>query len=196
MITQRFNGPVEWNLGKANHLFLGLSELIVDLQELLSHNKFKGSTMIEIGSYMGESTMLFASSKLFNKIYAIDPLKGNEVFNETSECSWDEVLNQFNINTRFFDNIELIEEYSQYTVSKFEDKSIDFIYIDANHTYESVKNDLQLYLPKLKSNCVIAGHDYCDIKWPGVIKAVNEILGKPNKVYQDSSWVYVKKDIL
>ncbi len=196
MITQRFNGPVEWNLGKANHLFLGLSELIVDLQELLIHNKFKGSTMIEIGSYMGESTMLFASSKLFNKIYAIDPLKGNEVFNDTSECSWDEVKNQFNINTRFFDNIELIQEYSQYTVSKFKDKSIDFIYIDANHTYESVKNDLQLYLPKLKSNSVIAGHDYCDIKWPGVIEAVNEVLGKPKKVYQDSSWIYVKKDIL
>ena len=196
MITQRFNGPVEWNLGKANHLFLGLSELIVDLQELLIHNKFKGSTMIEIGSYMGESTMLFASSKLFNKIYAIDPLKGNEVFNDTSECSWDEVKNQFNINTRFFDNIELIQEYSQYTVSKFKDKSIDFIYIDANHTYESVKNDLQLYLPKLKSNSVIAGHDYCDIKWPGVIEAVNEVLGQPKKVYQDSSWIYVKKDIL
>ena len=73
MITQRFNGPNEWNLGKANHLFLGLSELIIDLQTLLIHNKFKGSEMIEIGSYMGESTMLFGSSQLFNKIYAIDP---------------------------------------------------------------------------------------------------------------------------
>ncbi len=152
--------------------------------------------MIEIGSYMGESTMLFASSQLFNKIYAIDPYIGDEPFNSLSNITWKDVKEQFNINTRFFNNIELIQEYSQYTVSKFENKSIDFIYIDANHTYESVKNDLQLYLPKLKSNSVIAGHDYCDIKWPGVIKAVNEVLGKPNKVYQDSSWIYVKKDIL
>lgn len=196
MITQRFNGPKEWNLGKENHLFLGLSELILDLRTFLKHNKFKGSNMIEIGSYMGESTMLFASSQLFNKIYAIDPYIGDEPFNSLSEITWKDVKEQFNINTRFFNNIELIQEYSQYTVSKFEDKSIDFIYIDANHTYESVKNDLQLYLPKLKSNSVIAGHDYCDIKWPGVIKAVNEVLGKPNKVYQDSSWIYVKKDIL
>lgn len=196
MITQRFNGPKEWNLGKENHLFLGLSELILDLRTFLKHNKFKGSNMIEIGSYMGESTMLFASSQLFNKIYAIDPYIGDEPFNSLSEITWKDVKEQFNINTRFFNNIELIQEYSQYAVSKFEDKSIDFIYIDANHTYESVKNDLQLYLPKLKSNSVIAGHDYCDIKWPGVIKAVNEVLGKPNKVYQDSSWIYVKKDIL
>lgn len=196
MITQRFNGPKEWNLGKENHLFLGLSELILDLRTFLKHNKFKGSNMIEIGSYMGESTMLFASSQLFNKIYAIDPYIGDEPFNSLSEITWKDVKEQFYINTRFFNNIELIQEYSQYTVSKFEDKSIDFIYIDANHTYESVKNDLQLYLPKLKSNSVIAGHDYCDIKWPGVIKAVNEVLGKPNKVYQDSSWIYVKKDIL
>ena len=196
MITQRFNGPKEWNLGKENHLFLGLSELILDLRTFLKHNKFKGSNMIEIGSYMGESTMLFASSQLFNKIYAIDPYIGDEPFNSLSNTTWKDVKEQFNINTRFFNNIELIQEYSQYTVSKFENKSIDFIYIDANHTYESVKNDLQLYLPKLKSNSVIAGHDYCDIKWPGVIKAVNEVLGKPNKVYQDSSWIYVKKDIL
>ncbi len=196
MITQRFNGPKEWNLGKENHLFLGLSELILDLRTFLKHNKFKGSNMIEIGSYMGESTMLFASSQLFNKIYAIDPYIGDEPFNSLSNITWKDVKEQFNINTRFFNNIELIQEYSQYTVSKFENKSIDFIYIDANHTYESVKNDLQLYLPKLKSNSVIAGHDYCDIKWPGVIKAVNEVLGKPNKVYQDSSWIYVKKDIL
>ena len=59
-----------------------------------------------------------------------------------------------------------------------------------------VKSDLELYIPKLKGNCVIAGHDYCDIKWPGVIQAVNEVLGKPTKVYQDTSWVYLKKELL
>ena len=196
MITQRFNGPNEWNLGKANHLFLGLSELIIDLQTLLIHNKFKGSEMIEIGSYMGESTMLFGSSQLFNKIYAIDPHMGNEAFNELSNSSWKEVEKQFSINTRFFNNIELIQDYSENIVTRFEDKSIDFIYIDANHTYESVKKDLDLYIPKLKSYSIIAGHDYCNINWPGVIKAVNEVLGEPTKVYQDSSWMFIKKDII
>jgi predicted O-methyltransferase YrrM len=196
MKTQRFNGPEEWALGKSNHLFLGLTELIIDLKKLLDHNLFKGSNMIEIGSYMGESTMLFGCSQLFNKIYAIDPYEGNESFNNFSNNSWDYIKEQFHINTRFFDNIELIEDYSQNCVDKFKDKSIDFIYIDAEHTYESVKNDLELYLPKLKNTSVVAGHDYCNIKWPGVIKAVDEVLGKPTKIYQDTSWIYVKKELI
>jgi predicted O-methyltransferase YrrM len=196
LITQRFNKPIEWNKKKANHSFLGLAELIIDLKLFLKHNEFKGSSMIEIGSYMGESTMMFASSQLFNKVYTIDPHQGKEPFNSISGLSWKDIKKEFNINTRYFDNIELIQEYSQYCFNKFEDNSIDFLYIDANHNYLSVKSDLELYIPKLKGNCVIAGHDYCDIKWPGVIQAVNEVLGKPTKVYQDTSWVYLKKELL
>ena len=36
----------------------------------------------------------------------------------------------------------------------------DFIYIDASHEYEDVLNDLKMFLPKLKSNGIIAGHDW------------------------------------
>ena len=38
--------------------------------------------MIEIGSYMGESTMMFASSNIFTEIHCIEPFSGYEEFND------------------------------------------------------------------------------------------------------------------
>ncbi len=42
----------------------------------------------------------------------------------------------------------------------FADGYFDFIYIDASHDYESVKNNLNAYWPKLASGRFMAGHDY------------------------------------
>jgi hypothetical protein len=51
---------------------------------------------------------------------------------------------------------------------------VDFLFIDANHTYEFVRNDIQMWLPKMKPGSVMAGHDY-NMSHPGVIQAVNEM---------------------
>ena len=42
--------------------------------------------------------------------------------------------------------------------------------------------------PKIKTNGVIGGHDYVE-PWTGVIQAVDEIIGKPDMVYIDGSWI-------
>ena len=58
--------------------------------------------------------------------------------------------------------------------TRYENASLDFVFIDADHSYEAVKRDIAAWLPKVKSGGVIAGHDYCH--WPGfgVIEAVTE----------------------
>ena len=65
---------------------------------------------------------------------------------------------------------------------------LDFAYIDGNHHYEYVKEDIQICLKKIKNDGIISGHDYCE-ESPGVIKAVNEMFGKPDKVFSDASWI-------
>ena len=76
MKTQRLNAPLEWYKDDVNVNILGLFELIL----VLPRNK--NQRMIEIGSYMGESTMLFASSQIFKEIHTIEPFAGHEDFNE------------------------------------------------------------------------------------------------------------------
>lgn len=49
---------------------------------------------------------------------------------------------------------------SSEVVDMFEDGSIDFIFIDGNHSYEYVLEDLELYYPKVKNGGVITGDDY------------------------------------
>ena len=52
------------------------------------------------------------------------------------------------------------------------DKKYDLIFIDADHQYSAIKNDIEKWLPKIKEHGKISGHDYGT--HPGISKAVNE----------------------
>ena len=80
------------------------------------------------------------------------------------------------------------------TLKKFSpDRQIDFIYIDGAHDYQSVLQDLEYYLPKVKKNGLMGGHDYNKFYEPyeDVIRAVNQVVGQPNKIFPDTSWLKV-----
>ena len=167
-----------------NRFFLGLTQLMYDLRgTLLDKSNLK---MLEIGSYKGESAFMFASLGIFTEIHCVDPYEGAEEANDIFTEDWNNVKNEFKLNTRYFDNITLHQGFSYDLVNNFEDNYFDFIYIDGSHSYEEVKRDIELYLPKTKH--LIGGHDY-QKEWPGVIKAVDEIVGTPYKIYADASWV-------
>ena len=61
-----------------------------------------------------------------------------------------------------FKNNHIIRAFSMDAVKQFEDESLDFVYIDANHSYKNVKEDLREWSKKVKSGGIIAGHDYMD----------------------------------
>lgn len=46
------------------------------------------------------------------------------------------------------------------TAKKYADESFDFVFVDANHTYERVLQDLKAWWPKLKQGGLFLGHDY------------------------------------
>jgi hypothetical protein len=73
----------------------------------------------------------------------------------------------------------------------FQDKSLDFVYIDAAHDYENVKKDILAWLPKVKNGGYIAGHDYRYDPNIGVYEAVNDIFVEEYKIvtFPDSSFV-------
>jgi hypothetical protein len=59
----------------------------------------------------------------------------------------------------------MIRGTSKKTSEIFHDSSLDFIYIDANHSYDFVKEDLELWYPKVKPGGWVMGHDYLKLDW-------------------------------
>ena len=69
---------------------------------------------------------------------------------------------------------------SEEAVKHFGDHSLDFVFIDANHSYEAVRGDIRFWWPKVKPGGICAGHDYLDGEIAegtfGVKKAVDEFV--------------------
>ena len=55
---------------------------------------------------------------------------------------------------------QFIEMFSEDAVRKFDDESLDFVYIDGNHSYDYVMLDIILWERKVKKGGIISGHDY------------------------------------
>lgn len=60
--------------------------------------------------------------------------------------------------------------------------TFQFVYIDADHSYESVMADLRAWWPVLPANGILAGHDYCPEAREGVVRAVDEFAGAQGRV--------------
>ena len=58
--------------------------------------------------------------------------------------------------------------------AQFPDSYFDWIFLDANHGYEGMRQDLLAFCPKVKPGGYIAGHDYVEVKGYGVVQAVDE----------------------
>ena len=171
---------------------LGLRKMISCLNDKYDLSK---KVIIEIGSWTGLSALEF--QKHFKSVICIDPWKATEGIN--TQFNMNVVEKIFDERTKDFKNIKKIKMTSEEAAAYFDymtdsgqstDNKFNFIYIDGCHTYEAVKQDLILWKDRIKN--AICGHDYCS-QFPGVIKAVDEIIGKPDIVFDDSSWIKFKK---
>lgn len=93
---------------------------------------------------------------------------------------------------RFNDKITWIKAYSDIAASKIP-RDLDFVYIDGNHDYEFVKQDIALYYPKVRNGGVIGGHNF-EGGFIGVVKAVMEFCEKNNLTFygNKSDWWILK----
>ena len=85
-------------------------------------------------------------------------------------------------NTLFADKRRAITNYPSVRAARFqEDGSMDFVFIDADHYYESVQADLEAWWPKVQDFGIMAGHDYNGMgdrrKGWGIKRAVDEFFG-------------------
>lgn len=148
-----------------------------DFYKEIIENTKEGSRLVEVGTYKGRSFCYLV-------VEAINSGKKFDIIG-IDAFPWEDVEPAFIENTRpLAGSFRYFKSASWDAAEKFEDESIDFIFIDADHVYESVKRDILAFLPKMKKGSIMSGHDY-NWQHPGVLKAVDEIFG--DKVKYDAS---------
>lgn len=147
---------------------------------------------VEVGSWTGDGTLAIARG--LNEgggIICVDHWTGSPN-DGTSDIARrfgaDAIFKAFLENTESIRHKVHILYMSSIEAAKSEAEmgynSADFIYLDADHSYESVKADIEAWLPHVKVGGVIAGHDF-HRAFPGLRKAVEERFGTAAKVAHD-----------
>lgn len=127
---------------------------------------------VELGVKEGYLSSTFLSINTDLIMHSVDLWGSHESISETHDH--DTNYNLAVSNLKKFDGRSIIHKMLTIdAIKKFDDNSLDFVYIDATHTYEAVKQEIELWSKKVKPDGLISGHDYVS-GWPGVIKAVNE----------------------
>jgi predicted O-methyltransferase YrrM len=89
------------------------------------------------------------------------------------------------IEAQHKDRAALLVMWTNEAAAVVEDGSLDFVFIDADHSYSAVMQDIAHWRPKVRKGGWIGGHDY-NAKWPGVVSAVDLAFPKV-KTYQPGS---------
>lgn len=161
----------------------------LSLTPLIGSLEIENGVMVEIGSYQGESAEQFAKSGKFEKIYCVDPWINIDNTEDMiyNYCSFDLVEKEFDKRMKPYNFVYKRKAFSKDVVCTFNNESLDFVYIDGDHRYESVKHDISVWISKVKEGGYIAGHDYGTKD--GVKIAVDEMFRGPIYVFPDYSWV-------
>lgn len=153
--------------------------------EFLYQSAKKYNRILEIGSWKGRSSdALLSGCK--GEVHCVDHFKGsNDKNDETNSLGKKEdIYEEFIKNVGHYKNLKVVRNSSENAEKELADEKFEMIFIDGEHTYEAVKQDIRLW----KKHCtkLICGHDYQN-NWPGVMRAVDEEIGKPDGV-EGSIW--------
>lgn len=155
-----------------------------ELQEFVKKRleNFQGNTfhIIEVGSWKGMSAIAMAKANPRVRITCVDTWMGNTSDHTGVRAKEEDVFRAFldnvkdsgvahQINYRRGRSVELAKDW--------DGGKVDLIFIDADHTYQAVKEDIAAWRPHLMSDGVMIGHDYKTANFPGLDRAVLEAFG-------------------
>jgi predicted O-methyltransferase YrrM len=150
---------------------------------------------VEIGAWFGRSTCYMAEcikeSGKNIKFDTVDTWKGTIASKSMVESYGGSIYDVFveNMQRAGVDGIvNPIKMPSHEAAALYEDESLDFVFVDGEHSYDGVSGDINFWLPKVRKGGVLAGHDYnhsADVR-----RAVNELLGEDKIKKNRSSWIY------
>lgn len=146
--------------------------------------------VVEIGSFQGVSTLLFA---LFaEKVYSVDNYSylaspDQAAFGSTTfKQMFIDAEKLFTERILGIPNIVKVRKSSIEAAVDFKDNSLDVVYIDGEHDYENIKKDIRAWKNKIKKGGLLAGHDWY-LPFIYIVLSEENLLNEL-MIYPDSSW--------
>jgi len=166
--------------------YTGLMDMIKWINEIHPTSEMR---MIEIGSYIGESTTIFADN--FKEVISVDPYVDGYDKSDISTADvyapFNEVYTEFLRNTIHYPNIKSIRETSENALKVLREEKWDLVYIDGAHTLEGVHFDILHYKDVIKEGGFLCGHDY---GWGNIRHNIGLLLDdKVDATFIDGSWI-------
>lgn len=172
------------------------------LAQYLADNGFRVG--VEVGVERGLFTEVLCKAGL--RVYAVDAWQAYKGYREhVSQDKLDGFYQETYDRLKDY-NCELIREFSPAAADNFEDEGLDFVYLDANHSFVHIAQDLDAWSKKVRKGGIVAGHDYKRFGGKYGLNSchVKDVVNAWVKAYQipklyitegDSSpsWFYVKQ---
>ena len=166
-----------------------------DLPTLFKELGFKVG--VEIGVSWAQNIVDYCEAGL--KVYGIDPYKDDDDITYKKIVSipgkygrtFEGVYKLAVERTAKYPNCILVKKTSIEALKDFPKRSLDFVYIDANHDFGFVAMDLMKWTDKIKKGGIIAGHDYYDTQNPRFLRQVRNVVDAYAKTYDYENWYVV-----
>jgi len=149
---------------------------------------------VEVGVNKGHNASYICNIVQPKLLYLIDPWNNffdrasGEVIGEAQYLMTKQLLEPFTC-------CKIIKDYSYNAVKTFEDESLDFVYIDSEHSYPAVLQEVRQWYPKVKKGGILSGHDFTDTT-PQVKNAVIDFCREnriPQLKNQNEDWWLTKE---
>ena len=145
-------------------------KLSIDRQDFFKDfsSKFPNGKGVEVGTFKGQFSKMMIEN-WSGTLYMVDVWRGlgDEYIDSSNHHNFNGgVYSEAMKNIEGFeDRAVMIRASSEIGSQLFQDESLDFVYIDANHAYDWVVRDIELWYPKVKKGGVLWGHDYLGMDW-------------------------------
>lgn len=153
--------------------------------DFLRKEKHQDLIGAEIGVLHGINAVNILNNLSIKKLYLVDPYILYKEYKDIRAPVFGYCKRDADARLKpFLDKIVWLLKFSSEAKLEIPDE-LDFVYIDGNHAYQFVKEDIENYFPKIKKGGIIGGHDYTPAPAPepsnfGVRKAVDEFVLKNN----------------
>lgn len=158
-----------------------------DLAELFAELDFKKG--VEVGVAAGEYSEIIMRANPQLQLFGVDPWEPYKGYKDFVRLgTFDSLEVQAHNRLDKYPTYHFMKDYSVAASNNFADGSLDFVYIDANHSEPWVTQDITAWAPKVRPGGIVAGHDYARIKgndqedsknW-AVIPAINKYAKENN----------------